>query len=211
MNDAMIHRVDLQCENGQYHLFVDGTRVASGLHSVLDHPNTTVRIGDESGLMKKFRGTITNIMYANNVVPPCLLHTFRGSGHLDRLEPMDPLDANASVFQDNGVDGSGTTSKLVKFARKWVRPEQRDEFDREMGLATRDVEASSSEMRTSAAQDAKKASQWAKERASAVRSAPANIGREVKEDFECTFTHTPWCRCEKYKRVRERKAQQWAP
>ena len=102
VGDGKVHHVELQFANEQYHLFVDGTCVASGLHAVPDHPGTTVHIGTHSQLMKEFRGSIMDVTYGSAVVPPCSLHTSVSGvfGHLDRLEPLAPDSMNSSIFEE---------------------------------------------------------------------------------------------------------------
>lgn len=102
VDDGRMHKVAMQfvTEDKKYHLFVGGTSAALGLHSIPDHPRSTIRIGTNSALMKEFRGHVMEIMYNSDIVPTCLLHTsIEGVfGHLNRLEPLDGV--TASVFQE---------------------------------------------------------------------------------------------------------------
>jgi hypothetical protein len=107
--------------------------------------------------MKEFRGTITELTYSSDMVPPCLLHTVDGFGHLDRLEPLTPEGANDPVFQKQ-VSSRKRDPKWEEHLRllhaRHSKPKDWEEFDRnlrsgtmrEVGRGMRDVAALSAEM-----------------------------------------------------------------
>lgn len=109
--------------------------------------------------MKEFRGSITDITYSSDVVPPCLLHAVGGGfGHLDRLEPLTTEGANNPVFQEKATMVSKARSKVksafAAAAQASLKQEDREDFDanlsagtmREVGREMRDVGAMSAEM-----------------------------------------------------------------
>ena len=144
-----------------------------------------VRIGAHSALMKEFRGSITDITYSSDIVPPCLLRTSVSGdfGHLDRLELLSSSNTDVRVFQEpnstapNASNG-GTGNRLLDAVRVFVKPEERDAYDRnEMKRDLKDERASSSELGKPIHEDGKKVD------ARVVQSVPGQIARTLTRRY----------------------------
>ena len=79
--DGISHEVMLQFRDGSYRIYIDGVLDATGLHSVPDHPDTTVMLGAAIGhhvsngmangdMAPAFQGQLSNVLYSPAGQPP---------------------------------------------------------------------------------------------------------------------------------------------